>query len=356
MIATPTATVSKFEHDLLVILRYLLGRAAPQQTLLLITSKHDAPQCLSRDCVRLVQDSLAKGSVLHLTRIGGWRNERFLEGGLPVGGRIWDRVPIDSRRLVFSKHSLNFLLWLTAEKVDSSSDKWLSIADATPGDELFFALAYERLRNEPDIVSALKLRNAFANNPFCWLFSPQDFVGEGEAKPPSFEPLFAGARAAILECLQPVLAKHWTASERQKEAITDWQTMRRIGTAEVAMLANVLAAAEKANRSDLARFVLRAMAAVMHGHYPDAKYWTGGLTANPPTRLADRIAIQRNALAFPQQAETLARWDRLARSIGFFDDGYAASQLWKEEYESANGGEILAKSKRALDQLEPLKT
>lgn len=352
----PPVAVTKFEHDLLVILRYLLGWAAPQQALLLITSKQDAPKCLSRDCVRLVQDSLAKGCVLHLTRIGGWRNERFLERDQPVGGRIWDRVPLESRRLAFSKHSLNFLLWLTSVKVDSSSDQWLSISDTTPGDELFFSLAYERLRSEPDIVSALKLRNAFANNPFCWLVSPQDFIGEGEAKPPSFEPLFSGARAAILECLQPVLAKLWTASERQKEAITDWQAMRRVGTAEVAMLANFLSAAEKANRTDLARFVLRSMAAVMQGHYPDATFWTGGLAANPPTRLADRIAIQRNALAFPQQAETLARWDRLARSIGYFDDGYAASQLWKEEYETANGGEILAKSKRALDQLEPLKT
>ncbi len=348
--------VSKFEHDLLTILRFLLGRVAPQQALALVTAKQDAPPCLSKNCVHLVRDSLAKGVVLHLTRVGGWRDEKFLEGGQPVGGRIWNRVPLDGRRLMFGRATLDFLIWLTAEKVDSANDKWLSVADLTPADELFLALALEQLRPDVGVRNALKLRNAFTNNPFCWLFAPADVAGDADANPPDFAPLFAGPRAAMLECLQPWLTRHWTATERAKQTVTDWRAMQRQGGAEVAMLSAFLAAAETANRPDLARFALRALSRVLHGHTPDATFWTGGLSANPPTRLADRLATQRNALAFPQQAETFARWDRQSRAIGYFDEGYAASQLWKEEYEAANGPDVMMKSKRALDQLEPLKT
>lgn len=349
-------SVSKFEHDLVTILRFLLGHVAPQQALALVQAKQDAPPCLSKNCIRLVKDALAKGIVLHLTKVGGWRNEPFLEAGQPVGGRIWSRVPLDGRRLAFGPATLDFLIWLTAESVDAKNDKWLAIEGPTPGDEFFLALAFDRLRHDAGILGALKLRNAFTENPFCWLIAPADLDSEAGSNPPDFTPLMSGVRAAMLECLQPWLTRHWTASERQKGAILDWMEMRRAGRAEVAMLTGFLAAAESAKRPDLARFVLHTLARIMQGRQPDATDWTGGLNVNPPTRLGDRLTIQRNALAFPQQAETLARWDRAARTVGYFDDGYAASQLWKEEYEAANGPEILAKSKRALEQLEPLKT
>ncbi|QEL13998.1 hypothetical protein [Limnoglobus roseus] len=350
-------SVSKFEADLLTVLRFLLGRVDARHGLHLVTTKHDSPPpCLSPNCVHLVQDSLAKGVVLYLTRAGGWRDEKFLERGQPTGGRVWNRVPLDSRKLTFSAPVLGFLTWLTAEKPDAAHDKWPAVTDPTPADELFFALAYQQLRVEPAVRNVLKVRNAFAKNPFCWLVWPADFVLEGEPQPPDFAPLFTGTRAAMLECLQPVLTHRWIVRERQKHEITDWRVMQQTGAAETAMLTTFLAAAEKANRPDLARFVLRTLSAVYRGQTPDVNFWTGSLTVNPPPRLADRVAIRRNALAFPQQAETLARWDRVARSVGYFDEEYAASQLWKEEYEAANGTDAAAKSKRVLDQLDPLKT
>ncbi len=345
-------TVSKFEHDLLVILRYVFGRAAPQQAQAILATKQPAPKCLSRDCVELVKDTLAKGIVLYLVRAGGWRNEPFLAAGEPTGGRVWDRVPQPIRRPTFSRSVVELLIWLTAERPDAANERRLPCPDPSPADELYFALAYDRLRGDPDWQAGLRIRTAFANNPYCWLLSPGDFA---EAAPPDFAPLFAGARAAMLECLQPELARRWIASERGKRTVADWTEMRRQGSAEVAMLERYLAAAEAAGRTDLARWVLRTAAAVLAATVPEAADWLGGLEANAPPRLADRLATQRDALAVPRQMETLARWDRAARAVGYFDEGYAASQLWKEAFEAANGSELLAKSKRMLDQLDPLR-
>lgn len=353
MIATGTVkTVSKFEHDLLVVLRHVFGRAAPHQAQAILTAKQPAPKCLSLACVELVKDTLAKGIVLKLVRAGGWRNEPFLKDGEPTGGRVWDRVPLPMRRPVFSRSVVELLIWLTAERPDTANDRRLHCPDPTAADELFFALVYERLRGDPDWQAGLRIRTAFANNPYCWLLSPVDFA---DAAPPDFAPLFAGARAATLECLQPELARRWIASERGKRTIADWTEMKRRGSAEVAMLERYLAAAEAAGRTDIARWVLRTLAATLASPAPEAADWIGGLELNAPARLADRLAIQRDALAFPRQMETLARWDRAARAVGYFDDGYAASQLWKEAFEAANGTELLAKSKRMLDQLDPLR-
>src|SRR5688500_5233010 len=92
--------VSKFEYNLLRILRFLLGHTPAEQAAPLVYAKFSPPPpCLSRTCVRLVQDMLSKGLVIHLVRAGGWRRERFLKENQPVEGRVWERVPLDVRRL-----------------------------------------------------------------------------------------------------------------------------------------------------------------------------------------------------------------------------------------------------------------
>jgi hypothetical protein len=353
---TPPRTVSKFEHDLLVVLRYLLAPGESHAAHAILGARQPAPKCLSRACVDLLRDSLGKGIVLRLVRAGGWREEAFLANGSPMDGRVWTRIPLERRTLSFGRSVLEFLIWLTASSPESNDVGWDGTRSPLPAEELFFAFAYDRLRSDPAWQTALVPRRNFAGNPFCWLFSPGDFFAGPQVKPPDFAPLFEGVRAVALECLQPVLARRWIASERSKSGIVDWHAMRRQAGGEAAMLGAFLAAAESTGRPDLARFVLRTLSATTTGRTPDAADWIGGLAINPPPRLADRLAIQRDALAVPRQAETFERWDRAARAVGYFDDGYAASQFLKANYDAANGTEIAANSKRLLAQLEPLKT
>jgi hypothetical protein len=349
--APPPRTVPRFEYDLVRVLRFLLGHVPADQAVPLVLAKKTAPPCLSRDAVDLVRDSLAKGLVLYLARAGGWRDERFLRNGRPTGGRVWDRSPLPDRALHLSRHPLAFLVWLTAEKPGDTKEKWdAPPAELTPADELFFMLVLDALRAEPTVFEAVRAKQAFAGNPLCWLLHPADFAAADDPRPPDFGPLVSGPGAVILECLQPALAQRWVRSERSKGQVADWRRLRQQGAAEAATLAAFLAAAEAANRTDLARFLVRALAAVLAG--PERRL---GLQGTGPPRLADRLATQRAALAVLQQAETLARWDRRTRAVGYFDEEYAASQLWKEDWEAADGPAVVAKAARVLELLEPLR-
>jgi hypothetical protein len=347
--------VSRFEYNLLTILRFVLGQVPAEQAMPLMKARASRPACLSRTAVELVQDTLAKGCVLFLVRSGGWRRERFLRAGQPTAGRVWDRVPEAERSLDFSRHALEFLIGLTADVPGGNNDTWDALTDElTPGDELLFYLAYEALTRDADTAAALQRKAAFRENRLAWLTHPGDFAGPDEPTPPRFDPLFEKQWAAILECLQPYLTVHWIRAERQKGLAADWKAMRLRGRAEFAALSAFLAAAERAGRYDLARFVLRANAELLSAGDPAVTDWTGGLAGNAPARLADRLETQRAALAFVRTAETLAGWEQQARSIGYFDDGYAAAQLWKADWEAANGDEVVARARRLLRQLEPL--
>src|SRR5205823_6656983 len=109
--------VSKFEFNLLRILRFLVGHFPADQGLQLVRTAITKPECLSSGAVDLVKDTLGKASVLFLTRAGGWRNDKYLRNNQPVQARVWDRIPLEERALSFSRPVLDFLLWLTAEKV-----------------------------------------------------------------------------------------------------------------------------------------------------------------------------------------------------------------------------------------------
>jgi hypothetical protein len=54
--------------------------------------------------------------------------------------------------------------------------------------------------------------------------------------------------------------------------------------------------------------------------------------------------------------ETLRRWERKARSVGYFDEDYQASQLWKADWEAAGGDVVADRAHRVLELLEPLRT
>ena len=84
--------------------------------------------------------------------------------------------------------------------------------------------------------------------------------------------------------------------------------------------------------------------------------WTTGLSGEgAPARLAERLAVQRSSLGFLRLMSVLQNWDREARAVGYFDEEYQASQLWKRDWESHNGTELCQRAARLLEQLEPLR-
>jgi hypothetical protein len=349
--------VTKFEFNLLRILRFLVGHFPADQGLQLVRTPVTRPECLSGGAVELVKDTLGKASVLFLTRAGGWRNDKYLRNNTPAPGRVWDRIPLDERALQFSRPVLDFLLWLTAEKVHETKLAWDAAPKAlTAADELFFCLAFDAMRSDSDVLAVLRRKDTFTRNPFCWITNPADVADPESNKPlpPDFASMFTGQRAVLLECLQTSLTIRWTRTERAKGQIGDWRKMRQQGVAEFAALQGFLKAAEAARRTDLARFVLRTNAAVLQSDMTPV-FWTGGLQGSGPPRLADRLETQRAALALPRQMEILETWQERARYVGYFDDDYQASQMWKADWEAVNGDRIAARARVAVEMLEPLR-
>jgi hypothetical protein len=347
--------VSKFEFNLLRILRFFVGQFPADTGMQLVRTAIARPECLSTVAVDLIKDTLAKACVLFLVRHGGWRNDRYLRENVPAPGRVWDRITLDERSLSFSRPVVEFLIWATAEKVNDTKTAWDAPAnELTPADELFFWLAFDAIRADPDLLAALRRKEVFRLNPLCWITFPGDMVEGDEAVPPAFAPMFEGQRAVYLECLQTYLTQRWIRSERLKGQTGDWKKMRQQGRAELAALRGFLEAAEKANRPDLARFVLAVNAALFTTDMTPI-FWTGGLQGSGPARLADRLDTQRFALAVPRQMDTLARWQQQALSIGYFDSEYQASQMWKSDWEAARGDLVAARARVVIDMLEPLR-
>jgi hypothetical protein len=156
----------------------------------------------------------------------------------------------------------------------------------------------------------------------------------------------------MLEALQPELATRWVQVEGGKERITDPQVMRGLGQAQDRVLSAFLDAVEAAGRLDLARFVLRAAAQLL-GTYANAGMWSGSLQMGGQ-RLADRAATYQAAVAYLRHLERLQRWERRARVVGYFDEGYAASQLWKSDWDHYQGDALVGRAQAIIRTLDPM--
>ena len=346
-------SVSRFEANLLHLLHYFLQQAPVQQALPLLEAKIDRPPCLSRNAVELVQDALAKGCVLLLVRLGGWRRERFLRNEKAVEGRLWERTPPPDLGLSFTRNTLDFLVWVTAQKPTEDKKGWQPPhASLTEGDLLLLYFAFEALRGN-NLGTELLKRQPLSKHGLCWLAFPEDYARAGASETPDFGPWATGRGACIIEALQPILAERWVQMEVDKGRLTGWQPMRDLGQAQERALDGFLQAIEAAGRLDLARFLLQAAARLVT---PNAtpNLWTGSLRQHAQ-RLADRAETYRGALAFLRQMPRLQEWERRARGVGYFDEGYAASQLWKADWERFQGDAVTERALVIIRQLDPMR-
>ncbi|HEY7329738.1 MAG TPA: hypothetical protein VH592_19040 [Gemmataceae bacterium] len=349
-------SVSRFEANLLRLLWYFLRREPPERALPLLETQSAAPLCLHRNAIRLIQDTLAKGCVLLLARRGGWRRERFLRGERVVEGRLWERTPPVELGLTFSAHTLSFLIWITANRPSDTARPWVVPEDElTLGDRLLLYFAHEGLRSVAEGlgVSVLWTQEPFVRHALCWLAFPEDYTVVPTGVRPNLAPWTNGAGAYMLEALQPELARRWIEVESSKERITDPQAMRALGLSQERVLTAFLDAIEQARRMDLARFLLQA-AAVLLGPHAHAGMWSAKLNLTGQ-RVADRAAIYQAATTFLRTLDRLQTWERRARGVGYFDEGYAASQLWKADWEQVQGDRLIERARAIVQQLGPMR-
>jgi hypothetical protein len=345
--------VSRFEANLLGYLHFFLRRGP---ALPLTGVSGGPPPCLSRAAVELLQDALAKGVVLALARAGGWRRERAMRGNGVAAGRLWERTAPDEMGLTFSAETLRFLLCMTAvEPGKPKAFAWRPrLAGLTVGDQTLLYLAYAALREtQHHRTMDLARRPAFFRHALCRLAFPEDFAG-GDDEPPDFGAWTSGVGACVLEALQSELAARWLQVERGKADRSDFAAMRALGRSQELALGAYHAAAESAGRLDLARFLLTTAAALL----PEgaaARDWVGSLQPPAGARLADRTDAYRAATAFLRSLDRMAAWTAAARQVGYFDEGYAASQLWLADWERHGGDARVARAREIIRELDPLR-
>jgi hypothetical protein len=350
-------TVSRFEAKLLRLLYFFLRQEPAERALPLLSDKvSQLPPCLSRGAVRLVKEALAKGCVFLLANRGGWRVERHLRDERIVEGRLWQRTPPDRLGLHFSKYSLEFLIWVAAAHLKEKDPAWKpEYSKLSPGDLILLFFAHERLREAAENVGTVEMRRRapLAQHGLCWLAYPEDYTTVPEKFEPDFTPWTTGVGACMLEALQRDLENRWVQVEGGKERVANPQHMRALGQSQERVLNAFLTALEKAERRDLARFLLRAADRLV-GPYVHAGMWTGGLqTAG--LRLADRAATYQAALAFVRCLERLRNWAAWARGVGYWDEGYQAAQLYKSDWEQYRGDDLVQRAQAIIRQLDPMR-
>jgi hypothetical protein len=325
----------------------LLGRAPLAAALPMMLQRRQPPDCLSREAVLLVQDALAKGCVWRLARQGGWLSARHVRGDRVASGRLWERTPPEGLGLTFSGVTLKFLIGLTAGRPEELSAR----STPTVGDELLLFYAYEALRATLVCEGLRGLRPVFRNELVRLAF-PDDFAEPRFARKPVFSTWVVGVGACVQEAFQPYLAERWVAVERRKLAINDVARMRALGGEQETTLEALLRALDRAGRWDLARFLLSAASQLLPED-TGPRPWVGSLDLNR-LRVADRAAVHRAALAVLRSLDRLRQWERRARAVGYFDEGYAASQLWKADWEAFGGEAVCERAGAIVRALHPL--
>lgn len=348
-------TVTRFEANLLRLLYFFLRQEPPERALPLVEDRCEPPPCLSKAAVRLVQEALAKGCTQQLAARGGWRKESYLRGDRPKSGRLWERTEPTELGLKFSRHSLEFLVWITASHPAKHTD-WMPLQqDLTPGDRVLLFFAYEALRQGVKTfgVGELPCREPFAQHGLLWLAYPEDYGATPDRFVPAFTPWTSGVGACMLEALQRDLVGRWVAVETQKSRIAEYDEMQALGQSQERVLTAFLGAVENVQRLDLARFLLRAAAQLL-GPDAEASMWVGSLR-HSGQRLADRSAVIAHGLTLLRHLPRLQRWERQARGVGYFDEGYHAAQLWKADWEHYQGDLLCERASNIIRRLDPMR-
>lgn len=342
--------VSKFEGRLVTLVRAVVRLAPPEAALPFLLDKITIPPAYSQHCLQLTCDSLAKGCVMFLAETGGWRRERFLYGDKPAEGKLWQRVPEHQRRLQFSRHVLDFLIWLTAYHPNLAKPWYPPERELTVSDRLVIFLAYDGFR-DTEAGASWRQRPIFARNPLCRLMWPEDFAGMA-AQPPDFAEWGGGLAATILEVLQEPLTERWLSVEFGKSELNEWVTMQRLAEAQDLVLVHLLPVLEP-HRRDLAGFLIRAASSFCRSGWR-VEQLTAGLGTAGNVRLADRYSIRQQAAFLPRTLVRLAAWERQARQIGFLDDGFQRAQHFLTLWDAADAGAALMQARELLRQLAPL--
>ena len=344
--------VSRFETDLVRLLHALLGRAPIEAVAPTIAARQERPACLSPAAVDLIRDSLAKGYAWRLARAGGWRRDRTLRDGRAASGRLWERSTAEDLAPSFSGQSLEFLLWLASDDPGDRPSRWEPDSSGlSVGDLVFLLFAYEAIR-PTGFGPTLRTLASFRDHGLCRLAFPDDFADNRGRDTPDMTRWASGPGAAVVEALGPWLGTRWAEIEEARAGLADPAALGNLAASQESVCDAFLGAVDAAGRRDLTRFLLDAAdAAIGPGRRGKDRFHERAMNH---LRLADRAALRRFSLVLFRAVGRLGSWEREARDVGYFDEGYDAAQLWKSDWEARGGGDLADRAAALVREADPL--
>ncbi len=337
-----TGQVTAPEASLLTLARATLGVSGSADVQRLLITSVAAPSKLGPTARGVLQDTLARGSVLALARSGGWAEGHH--------GRLWERELPPT--LEFTGNIIRLLQWVLRTPLGEHELAPLLLEAAlTPAEELFAVLLLERLK-EWGCEAGLAKQSAMRASALVVLAHTGTLAMAHSlpAKPPAVR---LEDHAVYLAGLRDLLAKSWAADESAKRDIDRPELLRRVGEAQASVSAAFLdltAGSLKTRR--LAGFLIDAA-----GHWfaipRSASDYTTAMSATAPLR--ERMEARKSAASLLRAVTRLHGWDAEHRAMHFLDDDFAEGQALIKDW-SAFGDAGFREAARLISELEALPT
>lgn len=338
--------------DLLTIARALMS-VEPEAAVDASLATDAKVKLLAPSAMRVLEDTLRKGSVHMLARLGGAANVVRPDTGNSRPARVYDirRPPA----LAFGKYTFQLLRWLARTPLGQNAVAPFDVKPQTLGDELVGYLAL-RLVAGKRFETTVAMQPGIAGN-LAWLGFARAIARNGSDAPsPDFDAFLASPDARlVVECLAGDLALQWakTAGWGPRE-ILELDVASRIGVRERWVLDAFVDAAVKIDRWDLATFLVEAARLIVPpGARPDA---VAGRIA-PPVRPGGTLrarteARQRSGALFQVLPRLARRYEELAL-VRFIDDGYDVAQATLSSW-SPFGREGFARGAAVVTELKSI--
>jgi hypothetical protein len=338
--------VRTVERDLVLLARAVLeGRDYEANERIL--RREAVLEGLPAPAMRLFEDTLVKGAIRALARLGGARSRRWEAAGAKEG-RVWDAFP--RATWAFSRFSFALCRWLVVTPLGTGLAPTFVTPPETWADELlaFLVCAWVDGRSlERDIGSQPGVRAS----TLAWLGCPRmlgSAPGPMGLAPDRMDAL-VGPGEIVVAGLGDELARRAVAHERDTAKVRSPSELLRLGGARRATLELLLDALEKSGRWDLASFLVDAGAALLAGPEVDERARVPKL--DRAASLGDRQEARRAAASLYRALRRLGRRHEAARSVRFLDEDYPAAQLLLARWEGL-GSVGFARAERVLSAFE----
>lgn len=313
-----TFVISRAETNVLTLARVAVGIIPATDAMRLLVSGVSIPQKLGPTAREAISDTLSRGTVLSLARNGGW---------IPAGEkRLWERGP--APKLEFTANVVRIFNWVLGTPLTEADPPALTIKGAlTVAEDALMAQLLDRLRGT-GVEGTVARQPAFRKAPLTVL-AHAGLMGREAALDP-IPAIDVAAHGVWIDGLRTLFARNWLHVEKLRRDITEPPVLSRIGKAQTDALDSFFAIINKAERHDLATFLIDAATQWVT---PDRKGddFTRSMAMDAPLR--ERTDARRRSAAMLRALTTLREWDQQHRSVRFIDDGYDLAQRLVADWE-----------------------